>query len=226
MLRGIIPRNPEFFDLFEEQAEIAYESISILKQMVMPVEVRPEWHRKMRDIEHRADVVTSKIVKKAEHMFSTPFDTQDIYTLAVTFDDVVDAVEEVVQRVVAYRFMPDNTLSEFFSLIADGISHICVGMRTLRNLDSQEECRKKMIDCEHAADALLLPIIPESHTLSICDLLKKTGDEQVTVVDLQRIMDEYFHKQIHREIAELAETAVDACKKVFHMLGNIYLKET
>ncbi len=222
----IIPRNEAFFDLFEEQADIAYESISILKQMIKSTEVRPEWHRNMRGIEHRADMVAGRIIKKAEKMFSTPFDTEDIYALTGAFDDVVDAVEEVVARVVAYRFVPDDTLSEFFSLLADGISHVWAGMHTLRNLESQEECRRKMTDCEHAADALLAPIIPESRMLCVSDLLGKRNEDPLTAADVQRVIDEYSRKRMHREIAELSETAVDACKKVFHMLGNIYLKET
>lgn len=222
----MIPRDDTFFDLFEEQADIAYESVDILRQMIKPMEVRPEWHRKMRDIEHRADVVTREIIERAGHRFSTPFDTEDIYALAVTFDDVVDAVEEVVACVVAYRFIPDDTLSDFFSLLAEGISHIRAGMRTLRNLESQETCRKKMVDCEHAADALLAPIIPDSRMLCISDLLGKAGNDPLTVADLQRAIDEYSHKCIYREIAELVETGVDTCKKVFHALGNIYLKHT
>ena len=222
----IIPRNETFFDLFEQQVEVAYESVAILKQMVTCTGIDPLWHTKMRDIEHRADGVTSRIIKEAERKFSTPFDTEDIYALAVAFDDVVDAVEEVVQRVVAYQFVPDETLKRFFSLLSDGISHIREGMRTLRGLKNQDACRKKMTDCEHAADALFASIIPASRTLRADDLLKKRGNSPVTLEDIQRLFDQYSRQLMRREIGELSETAVDFCKTVFHRLGNIYLKET
>ena len=226
MVRRLIPYNESFFDLFEEQANIAYESVAILRQMVVEVRINSTWHEIMRDIEHRADIVTARIIKKAEQLFSTPFDTEDIYALAVTFDDVVDAVEEVVQRVVLYQFVPDEALKKFFSLLSEGVLHICEGMRTLRHLENQDACRRKMTDCEHAADALFESLIPQSWMLCVGDLVKKNGDDQITVMDMQRIIDEYSHKRMHREITELTETAVDSCKKVFHMLGNIYLKET
>ena len=224
---NIIPRNETFFDLFEEQADIAYESVVILQQMMRAVRIDPLWHVRMRDIEHRADSVTSKIIKEAERKFSTPFDTEDIYALASTFDDVVDAVEEVVERVVLYKFVPDETLKKFSLLLCEGISHIREGMRTLRHLESQDACRRKMTDCEHAADALLAPIIPSSRTLHVGDFLnKQRSDALVSVSDLQCVLDEYSHKLMYREIAELSEIAVDCCKKVFHRLGDIYLKET
>ncbi|MDZ4260162.1 MAG: DUF47 family protein, partial [Candidatus Sungbacteria bacterium] len=105
--RALIPRNGEFFDLFERQAEIAYESVAILKRIIAADEVNPRWYDEMRDIEHRADKVTSQIIKKAEQMFSAPFDTEDIYALAVAVDDVVDEVEEMVERVVDYEMVPD-----------------------------------------------------------------------------------------------------------------------
>ena len=226
MKMNIIPRNEKYFDWFEEQADIAYESVAILQEMITATRIDPKWHATMRSIEHAADEVTAKIIKEAESKFSTPFDTEDIYALATTFDDVVDAVEEVVQRVVLYEFMPDETLRKFFSLLCEGISHIREGMRTLRHLENQDACRRKMTDCEHAADALFAPIIPTSRVLCVSDLLGASGEREVSVADIQRVIDEYSRKQMHREIAELAETAVDSCKKVFHRLGNIYLKET
>ena len=226
MKMNIIPRNEKYFDWFEDQADIAYESVAILQEMITATRIDSGWHAKMRNIEHDADEVTSKIIKEAESKFSTPFDTEDIYALATTFDDVVDAVEEVIQRVVLYEFMPDETLRKFFSLLCEGISHIREGMRTLRHLENQDACRRKMTDCEHAADALFESLIAQSWMLCIGDLVKKNRDDRITVTDMQRIIDEYSHKRMHREITELTETAVDSCKKVFHRLGNIYLKET
>ena len=65
------------------------------------------------------------------------------------------------------------------------------------------------------------------HDGAWADDLVASGDEAAPpVADVQRVIDEYSRKLIHREIAELAETAVDSCKKVFHRLGDIYLKET
>lgn len=224
--RVLMPRNGDFFDLFERQADIAYESVAILQRMIAASEVNPRWYDEMRDIEHRADGVTSQIIKKAEQMFSAPFDTEDIYSLAVAVDDVVDEVEEMVERVVDYDLMPDEVLQKFFFYVAQGISHVRNGVRTLRHLENQTEYRRQMTECEHAADALLKPIIPRSRVMSVSILLKKAGPDTVSVDDVQKIMDAYTYKMMHREIAELAEASVDACKKVFHMLGNIYLKET
>lgn len=222
----LIPRNGDFFNLFDTQTEIVYESVAILKRMITATEVNPRWYEDMRDIEHRADGVTSKIIKKAEQMFSAPFDAEDMYALAVAVDDVVDEVEEMVERVVDYDMVPDDVLRKFFFYVAQGITHVQSGMKTLRHLDHQDECRKQMTDCEHAADALLKPIIAQSRVICVRALLKKAGSDSVTVDDLQKILDAYTYKRMYREIAELAEDSVDACKKVFHMLGNIYLKET
>lgn len=228
-LREKMVNGKPFFDLFEEQADIARESIPILQEMIRTTHVDSLWHRKMKDIEHRVDGVTASIIKEAEGRFSAPFDTEDIYALAVAFDDVVDAVEEMVQRVVVYRMIPDETLKKFFSLLCDGISNVCEGMRALRHLENQDEWRKKMTDCEHAADVLIDSLIADSRTLCVADILGQGEREvimSITRSELQRVEDAYLYKRKYWEIAELIEIAVDSCKTVFHKLGNIYLKKT
>ena len=236
ILRWLIPcdqsssgDNEILFDLFEDQANIAYEPIAILREMIAATHVDPLWHRRMRDIEHRADGVTSSIIKEAEGRYITPFDMEDIYALAVAVDNVVDATDDMVQRVVLYRMMPDETLKKFFSLLCDGVSNVHEGMRKLRHIENQDEYRKKMTDCEHAADALIDSLIADSRTLRVADILGEGEREvimSVTRSELQRVEDAYLYKRKYWEIAELIEIAVDSCKTVFDKLGNVYLKKT
>ena len=234
VLRWLIPRdesssrdNEILFDLFERQADIAYEPVAILQEMIMAMHVDPLWHRRMRDIEHRADSVTSRIIKEAEGRFSTPFDTEDIYALAVAVDDVVDAIDDVVQRVVLYRMIPDETLKKFFSLLCDGVSNVREGMQALRHLKNQDECHKKTTDCEHAADALIDSLIADSCTLRVNDILGQGECEVITGItraELQLVLDTDLYNCRHWEIIQCTEAAIDFCRTVFHKRGNIYLK--
>ena len=235
ILRWLIPRdesssgdNEILFDLFEKQADIAYEPIAILREMIAATHVDPLWHRRMRDIEHRADGVTSLIIKEAEGRYITPFDMEDIYALAVAVDDVVDATDDMVQRVVLYRMMPDETLKKFFSLLCDGVSNVREGMQTLRHLENQDEYRKKMTDCEHAADALIDSLIADSCTLRVNDILGQGEYEVMTMVtraELQLAFDTDLYNYRHWEIIQCTEAAIDFCRTVFHKLGNISLKK-
>ena len=58
---------------------------------------------RMRDAEHAADETTHEIVRRVNTTFVTPFDREDIYTLASGLDDVMDFMEEAVDLVLLYE---------------------------------------------------------------------------------------------------------------------------
>ena len=57
----------------------------------------------MRDIEHAADESTHEIMRKVNSSFITPFDREDIYSLASDLDDCMDLMEAAVDLIVLYR---------------------------------------------------------------------------------------------------------------------------
>jgi len=217
---------PDFFALFEEQANVARECLPVLNAIRRADVINQDWDQIMQDIEHRADAAASKIIVCAERLFSTPFDTEDIYELAVRFDDVVDIVEDLCVKVVDYRLIPDDTLKRFFGYVEQGIEYICNGICSLRGLKSIRHLRDQMKKCEHAADLMIRPIIRKSRNITLDDLLPYCEDTYIVRAELSQVIARYTYQEKYREIAELAEEAVDACTKVFHVLGNIYLKET
>ena len=57
----------------------------------------------MRDLERRGDQITHQIFNALNRSFVTPFDREDISTLASRIDDFVDYVEETARRMWLYR---------------------------------------------------------------------------------------------------------------------------
>lgn len=217
---------PDFFVLFEKQAHVARECLPVLDAIRKADTINPNWDKIMQDIEHRADMVVAEIIEKAKEILSTPFDVENIYELAVRFDDVVDIVEDLCIKVVDYRLLPDDTLKQFFGYVEQGISYVCDGMCSFKRPKSIHHLRHQMEECEHAADRMIRPIIRKSRNITLNDLLPYCEDRYITRAELSQVIDCYTYQQKYREIAELAEESVDACTKVFHVLGNIDLKET
>lgn len=216
----------DFFALFKEQANVGRECLPILNAIRNADAVSPDWDDIIQDIEHRADTIVSKIIVCAEDLYSTPFDTEDIYELAIRFDDVIDIVEDLCVKVVDYQFVLDDTLKQFFDYVIRGLDHTCNGLYLLQKFQHIPDLRDKMRECEHAADRMIRPIIRQSRTITLDDLLPFCEDRYITRRELSQVVDRYTYYKKYREIAELAEEAVDACTKVFHVLGNIYIKKT
>jgi uncharacterized protein len=222
---SLIPREESFFDLFERQAEVIRECLPVLTAMREAHKVDPHWAITMQAIEQRADQLTASLIRKAERTFITPLDREDILALAVAMDDVLDLIEEFAIKLVDYQLLPDDALKTFFDLVGMAVTYIGDGIACLRTFQSIDDLRSKMKECEHRADALIRTTVQKSYEIIIADLITGAESSAITAEDLQRIFDAYTDKRKRREIAELAEAAVDACERVFHVLRNVYLKE-
>jgi uncharacterized protein len=222
---GLLPRDESFFELFDQQAAVLRECLAILAAMRKTDTVDPDWAVAMQAIEQRGDQLTSSIIRKAEQTFVTPLDREDILALAVAVDDVLDFIEELTVKLVDYRLSPDEALKAFFELVSLAVTYAADGIVRLRDLQSLEELRAQMKDCEHLADDLERAIIKESYELPIAAIGTGGEGNVITMDDLQRVFALYIDKRKRREIAELSEAAVDACERVFHVLRNVYLKE-
>jgi uncharacterized protein len=222
---GLIPREESFFELFEQQAAVLRECVPIVTAMRQTGSVDPHWAMAMQAIEQRADQLTSSLIRKTEQTFITPLDREDILALAVAVDDVFDFIEEFTIKLVDYRLAPDEALQTFFELVSMAVTYVADGLVRLRDLQSLEELRTQMKDCEHRADDLERAIIKDSYELPIAEIAKERDAQGITVDDLQHLFTLYIDKRKRREIAELSEAAVDACERVFHVLRNVYLKE-
>src|SRR3546814_15466004 len=58
--------------------------------------------KEMRAAEHACDETTHAIVRRVNSTFATPFDREDIYSLASAIDDVMDEMDEAVDIALLY----------------------------------------------------------------------------------------------------------------------------
>ncbi|KKS38350.1 MAG: hypothetical protein A3G49_05990 [Candidatus Sungbacteria bacterium RIFCSPLOWO2_12_FULL_41_11] len=220
----IIPKEEKFFDLFEKQAKAIKACLPILLEIASNRHIEPLWEKQIQELEQNCDSITKEIIVKAGQTFVTPIDREDIYALAQAIDDVMDFVEEVVIKIVDYKVLPDEALKKFLEIIRLSIIQVYDGIFKLRKLENVDELQIKMKKCEHNADKLVKDIIADSYEISVSDILTQGASEYLSKKELQAVFDSYNHTRQRREIAEKMEEATDACEKVFHNLGNIYLK--
>src|ERR671929_621858 len=97
------PKEREFFDLFEEAGSNIVRAAQLLERML---EQWPDHGELARDVvvcEQEGDRITHDIIQRLNQTFVTPFDREDIYSLASALDDIVDFIEEVADFLGLYR---------------------------------------------------------------------------------------------------------------------------
>src|SRR5919108_1478047 len=100
MRLSLVPNERRFYGLFKKQGELVNEALEQLRNGLLEGETR---HPRLRELEHECDDVTHEIYNLINHTFVTPFEREDIYTLASGLDEIVDLAEEVSDKIDLYR---------------------------------------------------------------------------------------------------------------------------
>src|SRR5437764_11063224 len=98
-----VPRDREFFDLFEEAGTNIVRAADLLDQMLQTYPDRADLARDILICEQEGDRITHDIIQRLNQTFVTPIDREDIYALAAALDDIVDYTEEVADYLGLYR---------------------------------------------------------------------------------------------------------------------------
>ncbi|TAK17029.1 MAG: DUF47 domain-containing protein [Acidobacteria bacterium] len=99
----LIPRDEQFFDLFKAMAEEIRLAALDLEAMLATDPPDSAKVDAIRDAEHRCDTITHDTIQRLHRTFVTPFDREDLYSLATSMDNVMDAIDHSASLVRLYK---------------------------------------------------------------------------------------------------------------------------
>ncbi|MBI3980674.1 DUF47 family protein [Candidatus Microgenomates bacterium] len=100
---NFFPKNPQFFDLFEDLSSIVHQSGRELYLLGQKRHQASIAFKKMHKLEHEADDICHTIYREASITFITPIDREDLQALGKVLDDIVDYIENVCANVVIFN---------------------------------------------------------------------------------------------------------------------------
>jgi predicted phosphate transport protein (TIGR00153 family) len=159
----------------------------------------------MREAEHQADETTHRIVKQVNSTFITPFDREDIYSLAGGLDDVMDYMDETVDLILLYGV---ETLPPEFAgqvdVLQRAVQLTADTMPRLRSMKNLEEYWIEINRLENQGDRSYRRILAElfSGNYKTMDVLKL------------------------KDIVNALEKAIDALESVANTVEQIAVKES
>ena len=128
----LIPRDEQFYDLFQQLAGRLSRAATLLNQLFREPQRRAEHVQAIKAAEHEADGITHEIIDRLDRTFITPFDREDIHALASKLDEVVDLLDGAARRVEIFQITevhpPAVRLSEVVvraaAQIEDAVRHM------------------------------------------------------------------------------------------------------
>ena len=86
MLGRLLPRDDQFFVLFDQLAAHLATTAQRLDTLFGDVKNVNAYVKEIKDIEHKADLLTATVNQRIDKSFITPIDREDIHTLASRLD--------------------------------------------------------------------------------------------------------------------------------------------
>ncbi|MBX6765324.1 MAG: DUF47 domain-containing protein [Rubrobacteraceae bacterium] len=99
---SLVPRERRFYEYFEEQSKNISRSARLLEVAFSNPGELAGHQKRIKELEHRGDDTTHEIISALHRTFVTPFDREDIYSLAAGMDDIVDYIEEIADTANLY----------------------------------------------------------------------------------------------------------------------------
>lgn len=225
--RRLGPPAHDFFGMFDGQIMVIGGAVHALVQACAEGKViGQDVGIQIKSAEEACDKLTKRIVRLVQETFITPIDREDIYTLAVANDNIMDELSRAVTRLADYRMPLVPGLIRLVEIIEACSALLKREFAALRTLDKGYfACVEEVRPLEHEADELERRMIRESYLdvrqlLNQCEAQGRRDAAQLLVAAFE----EHTRLRQRREIAEILERAVDNCNRVNQIIGNIYVK--
>ena len=210
----LLPREGNFFELFNQHADRTVEAAQAFQQLVLnygDVHLRAKYNQDVDNAERAADRVTHEVNRALHKTFITPIDREQIHGLINAMDDILDLLQDSAEVMQLYDL---KNVSEDVIRLGE-ISVKC---------------------CERVQHVVSL--LPKLSQASVADAALKTCEEiDKLESDADRVMRSAMSKLFREEpdvreviklkqIYEILETVTDRCKDVAGTVEAIVLENS
>ena len=214
MLSKLLPREGNFFEMFNQHADRVVEAARAFEQLVAnygDVQLREQYNRDVDNAERAADRVTHDVNRLIHKTFITPIDREQIHKLINTMDDVADLIQDSAETMALYDI--HHMTDEITRLTA-----LCV------------KCCDQMRDAVKYLAKIATPAVAEA-TLRACEEIDKLESDADRV--MRSAMSKLFREEPDvrevvklRAIYDLLESITDKCEDVANVIEGIVLENS
>jgi len=204
-----MPKEPKFYALLRQMSEISAEASFLVIECVKATDFEKvvEYARQIKAYEKKGDATLIRIFDELNTTFITPFDREDIHSLANHLDDVMDRMNSCTKKIVLYRpkQIPESalTLAQLVNKASDSVLKAVSELSSVKkNAANIKNLCNELHEIENSADEVFEDFLSN---------LFANEKDNIEVTKLKEI------------ILEL-EKAVDAAEDVGKIIKTIIVK--
>ena len=208
ILKFFLPKDKIFYTLFEN-ASANLESLA--EKLVIVVNEsdfnkRGEVIKQMEELEHKNNVLTHTIFVELGKNFITPFDREDIHSLATALDDIAYFIYASAKKINFYKINPDDQGVQKMALVIKdavlAVNSAVIELRNLKNTQKIIDCVVRINSAENQGDDIF--------DLSIDRLFEYESDIKMLIKK--------------RELYQSLEIVTDKCEDAGNVIESIVVK--
>lgn len=206
MLKRLLPRQDNFFQLFERAADKLQMASTEFSNMLQHLDNQQHYVDLIAKHEEEADQIAYANFELLHKTFITPFDRHDIHQLTSNLDDIIDLINRIAQRFPYYHLkeVPPEAI-RLSQLSAEATSHVKESIYCLHSLKNSSEIFK--------------------HCQEI-DKVESKAHQVVLAGEKKLFLDENDFKQFFKlkEIYSHTKLVINRCQDVANILKGIILE--
>jgi predicted phosphate transport protein (TIGR00153 family) len=207
-VRWFLPRNEDFVSLFALASANIIKGVEQFRELAGDLPNLRANVEKLKEIEHEGDRITHQTLGRLNATFITPFDREDIYSLATRLDDILDAVDGAAQRLLIYRVteVPGRAVV-LGDLLAASVREVQKAVAAIHDRKQHAAALAACVEInrlENEADVV--------HREALGELFEQCRDA-IVILKL-------------KEIYQFLEAATDRCEDVANVIESIVIKSS
>lgn len=159
-LRRFLPRQDDFFHLFQQIADLLVTSSSEFSNMMHDLQNQQKYVDMIAGHEQEADDIAYTTFERLHKTFITPFDRNDIHRLTSGLDDILDQINRCAQRFPFYELkIVSPEIIRLTELCAEGslaLKEALYRLKSLKEADQIFEYCNKINAIESEAHQMVL----------------------------------------------------------------------
>jgi uncharacterized protein len=203
MKLGVGAGSGVIYVLLTEAGEAALEVVRAVERRIVEWPSGPT-QDEVKALEHIADAIVSELLRQTNTLFVTPFDREDVITLAFAVDDVADAAENASELFGLYGVESTTKQAiQLSGLLLQAAERLAALLSNLKSRRGSADEVRRIKEIEDEADTVA--------RAARASLFKDDRIDPMVVIRW-------------KDIYEALEDAVDACETAAHRVGNILVK--
>ncbi len=207
-LQKIFGRNELFFDLLEQSAAEARESVDLLKTTLATPGLGPAPLDEFAILRKKDKRITEEIREALTQTFVTPLEREDIEALSIALYKIPKTLEKFCERLLLsperFQSVDFSRQTQLLEQATETVLRMTRGLRTNPGLESMKQQNERLQYLEGEADKLMVDLLRA---------LYAGQQDPVTVIAL-------------KDLYDLLEKVIDRCRDAGNVIFYIVLKNS